>query len=292
METETKKTAAPKLFFVTASVLAVAATVIQTLLFINFYDERFNFYNTEISGIPEIFYTAVFIASLFCAASYFAVKDNEQTKILPVPDRFVVFAAILCGFQLAAAVLFNIYYYITGIYTGITLLRVVVLITAIPAAAYFIITAFSPDPKENILIVCGFFVIIWAALYLMCVYFDMSSPLNSPVRILEQLSLITIMLYFVFEIRFLFKKPRPRLYLPVSLLAMLFISLSSISDLILTFAGFRASTQDTVFGITQAAAALYITARVRSYVMDGSGPDIAKTAEATDKIDEINKIDT
>ena len=269
METETKKSAAPKLFFVTASVLTIAAMVIQTLLFIKFYDERLNLYNTEISGVPGIFYTAIFIASLFCAASYFAAKDNERTKILPAPDRFVVFSSILCGFQLAAAVFFNIYYYMTGIYTGITLLRVVVLITAVPAAAYFIITAFSPKPNENILVICGFSVIIWAALYLMCVYFDMSSPLNSPVRILEQLSLITIMLYFVFEIRFLLKKPRPRLYLPVSLLAMLFISLSSVSDLILTFSGFRSSTQDTVFGIFQAAAALYITARVRSFFMDG-----------------------
>lgn len=268
MESKTKKPAVPKLFFMITCVLTVTAILIQTVLFINYYDENLNLYKTEITGIPKIFYMAIFISSLFCAASYFAINENERTKILPTTDRFVVFASILSGFQLSAAVLFNIYYYLTRIYTGITLLRIAVLITAVPAAAYFIVTAFARRPKEKALIICGFFTIIWAALYLMCVYFDMSSPLNSPVRILEQLSLIIIMLYFVFEVRFLLLKPRPRLYLPVSLLSVLFIYLSSVPDLILTFAGFRASTQDTVFGITQAAVAIYITARVRSFIMD------------------------
>ncbi|MHB1154752.1 MAG: hypothetical protein ACYCWE_19155 [Eubacteriales bacterium] len=267
METETKKPAAPKLFFITTAVLAVAATLIQTILFYSDYDEKLNLYNTGVT-LPGILYIAVFIAALFCAAAYFITKDNAQTQILPPPDRFVVFAAILSGFQLLASVLFNLYYYMTGMYTGMTSLRTAVLITAIPAAVYFIITAMSRNPKKTVLILCGFFTIIWAALYLMCIYFDMSSPLNSPIRVLNQLSLITIMLYFIFEIRYLLGKPRPRFYLPASLLAMLFISLSSVSDLLLTFAGFRTSTNDTVFRIAEVAILLYITARLRSVVMN------------------------
>lgn len=267
METETKKPAAPKVFFIMTAVLAIAAALTQTILFYSDYDERLNLYHTGVT-LPGILYIAVFIAALFCASAYFITKDNAQTQILPSPDRFVVFAAILGGFQLLAAVLFNLYYYMAGMYTGMTSLRAAVLITAVPAAIYFIITALSRNPKKTVLILCGFFTVIWAALYLMCIYFDMSSPLNSPIRILNQLSLITIMLYFIFEIRYLLDKPRPRLYLPASLLAMLFISLSSGSDLLLTFTGFRASTHDTVFRITEVAILLYITARLRSVVMN------------------------
>lgn len=267
METGTKKPAAPKLFFITTVILAIAATLTQTMLFYSDYDEKLNLYHTGVT-LPGILYTAVFITALFCAAAYFITKDNTQTQILPSPDRFVVFAAILSGFQLFASVLFNIYYYMTGMYTGMTSLRVAVLITAVPAAVYFIITAMSRHPKKTVLIICGFFTVVWAALYLMCIYFDMSSPLNSPIRILNQLSLITIMLYFTFEIRYLLDKPRPRLYIPTSLLAMLFISLSSGSDLLVTFTGFRTSTHDTVFRIAEVAILLYITARLRSVVMN------------------------
>lgn len=271
METETKKPAAPKLFFILTVLASAAAALIQAFLFTSNYDEKLNLYHTG-AFLPLVFYIAVFVVALFCASSYFITKNNTGMKTLPAPGRFVVFTAILGGFQLGAAVLFNIYYYVTGVYSGMTSLRAAVFITAVPAAVYFISTALTGNPKKNVLIICGFFTVIWAALYLMCIYFDMSSPLNSPVRILNQLSLITVMLYFIFELRYLLDKPRPRLYLPASLLAILFISLSSVSDLILTFTGFRSSTQDTVFRIAEVAVMLYITARLSSVVMKRKTP--------------------
>jgi hypothetical protein len=262
METKIKKSGAPKLFFIITAVLSAAAALIQTYLFYAYYDEGLNLYKTG-ATLTGFFYIGVFICTLFCASSYFILKKTEM-KILPPPDRFVTFTAILSGFQLAASVLFNVFYFVSGKYTGMTAFRAAVFIVSVPAAAYFIITALSNKPKKNVLVLCCFSAIIWATIYLMSIYFDMSSPLNSPIRILNQLSLITIMLYFTFEARYLIGKPKPRLYFPVALSAMLFIPMASVSDMFLTFAGFRPSTQETVFRIAEVAIMLYITARLRS----------------------------
>lgn len=273
MDTQTTKRAAPRLFFIITVVLAAIATICQTIIFYKNYDETTNLYNKD-AFFPGIFYTAVFITVLFCAASYFIIKDNPMTRILPSADRFTIFAALLSGLQLGASVLFNGYYYMSEIYTGMTTLRAAVLITAVPAAVYFLLTALSRKQKRIPVILCGFCLIIWAALYLMCIYFDMTSPLNSPIRILNQLTLITVMLYFIFEIRYLLGIPKPRLYMPSALLAILFISISSISDLFLTFTRFRSTGPDTVFRIAEIAVMLYIAARLRSVVMNKSAaPD-------------------
>ena len=124
---------------------------------------------------------------------------------------------------------------------------------------------------------CCFSTIIWATIYLMT-YFDMSSPLNSPIRVSNQLSLITIMLYFTFEARYLLGKPKPRFYFPVALLAILFIPMSAVSDVILTFAGIRPSTQETVFRIAEVAIMLFITARLRSIAFKKLFRPISRTA--------------
>lgn len=262
METKIKKSGAPKLFFLITAALSAAAALLQTYLFYAYYEEGLNLYKTGATK-PGVFYIGVFICALFCASAYFILKKSE-TKILPPPDRFIIFTAILSGFQLAASVMFNVFYYVSGTYTGMTALRAAVLIAAIPASVYFIITALSSKPKRNVLMLCCFSTIIWATVYLMSIYFDMSSPLNSPIRILNQLALITIMLYFTFEARYLLGKPKPRLYFPAALLAMLFISMASGSDMFLTFAGIRPSSPETVFRIAEVAVMLYITARIRS----------------------------
>jgi hypothetical protein len=263
METETKTSVMPRLYFIITAFLSAAAGLLQAYLFLVYYDGELNLYKTG-TRLPEIFYICVLICALFCASSYFIFKKNGGPANLPQAGRVITFTAVLSGLLLLFSALFSAYYYFKGFYTGITPLRAAAYIAAVPASFYFIITAMSRSPKRNITVLLGISTIIWAALYLMCIYFDMTSPLNSPIRILNQLSLITIMLYFTFEVRYLLGIPRPKLYFPTALLAVLFISISSGSDIILMFTSVRTSSQETVFRITEAAVMLYIASRAGS----------------------------
>jgi hypothetical protein len=267
MRTETKKHIVPRLYFIITAILSAAAVSVQTYLFFAYYEENLNLYKAG-AQLPGIFYICIFISALFCTSSSFIFRKDSSAHSLPPAGRFVSFAAILSGFLLLASVLLNSWYYLSGVYTAVTPLRAAAYIAAVPASFYFIITAMSRAPKQNVIVLLGITAIIWAALYLMCIYFDMTSPLNSPIRILNQLSLITIMLYLTFEVRYLLGAPRLNLYFPVALLAMLFISMSSVSDIILTFSSVRASSQETVFRVTEAAIMLYIAARAGSVASD------------------------
>lgn len=71
------------------------------------------------------------------------------------------------------------------------------------------------------------------------IYFDMTVEMNSPNKMLLQLALISVMLYFLLELRMLLgeKKARPRAYAAVGLAATVLTAAASVSLIAAYFAG-------------------------------------------------------
>lgn len=267
-----------RLYFAGAAALGAAAAVFQTFLYYAWYDESLNLYK---NGSPAfVFYCAAAVCVLFLVSFIIAAGKSEpeldisggdgyESALPSTGSRFMVFASVLCGFQLSSSSIIDAYYYFKGEYTGLTALKAAAMVLAVAASLYFFFNA-SRRPKKKVLQYLSFAVIIWAVVYLMSIYFDMSAPLNCPVRILNQMALIGIMLYFTFEARCLLGRPKLRFYFAAAFATVFMISMNSIPDMIITFAGYRQVGQDTLFRVAEISILLYIIARIRSFALYGA----------------------
>lgn len=249
-----------RIYFIISLIITAAASVAHAVIMASCYDESMFFYNTGVSA-PWILYACSAAALIFFATSLLAVKKDGLTGAYIPLNRMSTFTSLLAGFQLLAAVIINILNISSGEYGAPSNFRMAALILAVPASCYFIVSAMASKPNTRMLPWLSMAVIVWSAVYLMSVYFEMTTPLTSPARILNQLTLVCIMLYFVFETRYLLGRAMPKVYLAVSMAAMLVIGLSTISDMSLTLLGIRVAGKDTIIRMAEAAIMLYIASR-------------------------------
>lgn len=253
------------LFFLIFTIIIAAGAVIgQTVLYLHLYDEAIGFYEAG-TIVPTIFYIACTAITLIIALMCAFQRKNSLPTGVAVPGRITVFSSLLCGFFLASSIMLCLIYYLGGVYTNLSVMRILTICAALPAAIYFLYPIFNPHPKRTALISFGFFTVIWAGLYLMCRYFEMDMPIYSPRRVLNQIALLSIMLYFLFELRFLLGRAKPRMYAAFSFIAIICISLSAVPELILSVMGIRNTGNDSVFGIAQICILIYIITRAAEF---------------------------
>ncbi len=288
-----RKNGLTKGIFIAAVFITVLFTALQIILSFLYYEEEVNLYisGTSLPNYFNIAFAVVLIVIFII--SFFIKKDSIPSK-LPAADRLTCFFAMLTGFIFIISAFFSVYYYHSGRYTSISEQRIAVIILSVTASVYFIITAVAAHPRRTPYVFCGFFVIIWACIYLICIYFEMDAPLNSPMRISNQISLLVIMIYFLYELRYMLvlndspssALPKPRLYFVFSIIAFVIVLPVSINDIVLTFSGFRSSGINTYYRIAEFAIALYIFARCRSAVWDETPILVASVPDEANEIEE------
>lgn len=138
-------------------------------------------------------------------------------------------------------------------------------ICAIIAAVYFLIPALTRYSKRNIRVVFGFAVVIFFILRLLVLYYDTATPINSPLRMFDQMANVSAMIFFVYELRFLLDDPKPRLYIPFAVLAFIMLATISTAQIIgsIFLEGFTFSLYAMIFEL---ALALYIFANLTGYL--------------------------
>lgn len=249
------------LLFIITIVLSLAAAIFQTVLYLNRYDETLMLYKR--GQTPTVFYIVCTVVGILLLLSFLLFRRDSVPQSLAQPGRLINFAALFCGFFLASSILLYLIYFLSGITPDMSVLRMASIVTALPAALYFLVTALSTQPSRKLLALSGFFIVIWGLLFLLNLYFDMSVPMTSPARPLGYLSLFAIMFYFLLEIRFILGSAKPRLYLSVSLMSIFVLSLTCVPNFILIATGLRTSN-DSIFHIAEACILFYILTRMIS----------------------------
>jgi len=256
-----------RMFFFLTVALSVLVIALRTVSLYSCYDASLGLYDN--GAVLPVIVNIVTVVSLIVIAGFpFVVDKNAKLPInLPKVGRFITFASSLCGFTLLITLVFQ---FIVGVdFMGVSMLsaglKLVMLISSVPAAMYFLVIAVKDSPKKNIMALLGFFPTLWTALYLMCVYFDKSSVIANPVRIMTQLSLIAAMVYFLFELRFLVGRARPRYYLTFANVALFLCSVSCVPKLIASIPMKWQMTPEIVCGIVEMSFVVYIIARVCSF---------------------------
>ena len=254
-----------RVYFMISLVLSAVLAVSHTLVMAFFYDESLFVYDA-VSPFPAILYGISAGLVVLLLISIFTLKADELCAKPLLQNRFSTFCSLLCGFLLIASLLLNVVNALRDIYPEPTTWRIVSLVFALPAAMYFIASSLKNDADPKKLAWLSMCVIVWAGFYLISLYFDIDSPIKSPVRILNQLSLLAVMLAMVFETRILLSVARPRLYFAVTLSAVLLLALANVSDIALIIAGVRLPSEDSAFRLAQIAMMLYFGARLGQYL--------------------------
>lgn len=148
----------------------------------------------------------------------------------------------------------------------------------VPAALYFFRVAAVNRGSGNAFCLLSMVPIVWATVLLIATYLDLSVSFNSPDKLLSQLVLICLMLYFVYETRYNMGAPRPRLYFPCAFLCIVLILVYALPDLLLGSIGIwrvlgdsasSVSSENTVFYIMLLSFAVYIFSRCLSFLRTG-----------------------
>ena len=103
---------------------------------------------------------------------------------------------------------------------------------------------------------------------LLVLYYDVTTPINSPLKMLEQMATVAAMLFIVYEMRFLLCDPRQRAYVTVSILAFILLAAHSTSQIIAScfIAGMPYSTANMISLFFELMLAVYIFAGLVSYL--------------------------
>ncbi len=172
----------------------------------------------------------VLILLLLAVASVSSEREKTPDCVSPCSTAPAFFAAMSGGLCLAASVFLTVSAFrAIKSATASTLPRLVtiravslvMLILAIPTAAYLVLSAMTRRSDLPLLKALGFFPVLFLAVCLLRIYFDVTSAINDPMKLLLQLSLAALMLAFLAELRSLVGKPGRRFRLASAAAALL-----------------------------------------------------------------------
>ena len=139
-------------------------------------------------------------------------------------------------------------------------------IVSIAGCVYFVLNFIFPDRKKKLKAWFGCATIVWYILFVLAIYFDMTSPLNDPLRLIEEFALVAAMMFIVSEIRFSIQIPKKAFYISVSLIAFMLLCASSFAKLFCAVNGKLPMSYATFGHVYELVMAGYILSRLISYL--------------------------
>ena len=246
-------------------IISAVATFFQYIVKNNYIDESVDLYKTGMVT-PEAFGIFMVIAVLFIITPAFIMRLDAMPKQLKYGSFLTSIISIASAFLvLVTAVMFFMSKgsasELGNTQIMVYRLRFACSVIALPTAIYFLIVGFTTKKNNDVISWFSFFPIIWTLVYIMSVYFDHTSVINSPLRIVQQTALIVLLVYQLFETRCHIGKSKPVVYFILSNLTILFLSTAFIPDLADLLLGKAKLTLDMSYSLYGCVLALYVFAR-------------------------------
>jgi len=277
----------------TVLILAVLTAVIRSLAVIFSFDPDPGYF---VSGafLPGLAGALIAVGIVWCLSSAFLIPKGT----LPVKPSFssgkVYFAGVYAAFIMISDACYRTYgffqsdylstvkaafdsgssSYITGRYVRIAaIMTVICIISSIGSAACFFMRAENKKNRAGAII--GLFPIIRATGGIALTHFDMTVTMNSPIKIMTELSLMAAMIYFLYEDRFELSadRARPRLYFTTALAAQFMCLVSGLSGITGYFSGAVTNGELVIESLFLFTVFFYILARLSAYCTANNGPD-------------------
>lgn len=264
----------PEIYFIISIIAAAVFTAADIIVMRNHY--QWSVFLYDASSAPKILHIAIGAAAALLALSYFTAKHALlPRRPFPLPG-FASFCAGMSGCMLMAFGVMRLFRAMTGTYNYKAAYAIWGLIAAplaIVGGLYFILTAISKDGGKRHYSLFAFALMAMTAVRLIDVYFDMTSPLNSPPRIIAEMAMLCLMNYILAETRFLIEKPIPSWYLAASCISIVMLTLYAVPSLYFTFTGYYRMGELTLFYVSIVFIVLYIAGRMIKYLSMDAEPE-------------------
>ena len=208
-----------------AALLTVLGTLLRTVGLFKFYDREVGYFQSG-ALVPELFKWLCVIAPVaFCFAGIFA----SRVKI----GQSCGFGSKLGSAVAAVMLLVHAVYlvpYCLSYVEGSPLVPGLFLAFAVVSVLYFAVGATKKAAAENRALL-GFCVILYATAGLAKSYFDFTTTMNSPDKLLLQVAYMAIMLYMLAETGLLIGAKKSGRFAVFSFIAFFFCTVSSVPAL-------------------------------------------------------------
>lgn len=262
-------------YFLTLITSLIGASL-QMILLLSEYDNGIGMYRRS-SMLANVFTGFVLLVTIFIFTLPFIcrrdlAKARSQTGlVLPSADVSVTFASTLCGFILVAIMILSLWKIPPGpLATAGDYFWLAVILLLLPTALFFFCLALPIKHRPSTETALAFFPIFWCAAYLMSVYFNNTTALNSPVRILTEFATIASMLFFLMELRVRVGKPNPIFLITFINLSVFYSSVCALPLISAAFINQWSLTQDILYSAVQLCFLTYFIARANTLVRSQS----------------------
>lgn len=274
-----------KIYAYSLFTLSGIAVVLRVCALLLAYETDSGYFSVS-TPLPAISNALLILSLLWALSMLIFIPRDTLAATSPEFSGFSVFASALCGF----CFVFYAAYSFIGAYRGTVtfhpdtfqrdkILHYLICATAFLAGLY-LLAALKPSLRTNrARILLGFFLPVWALLALARCYFDLYHAMNDPIKIMLQMALIGIMLFFLHELRFLLGQAQPRFSLVCSFTALLLCGVGGTACLI-SIPQLSAALSDYAFEIMLLTALwLYILFRNIDTVICNLTPSASVTDE-------------
>lgn len=261
-----------RIYVVSAGILSIAAAIVMTVFNYTFYDFELTLYEHK---APTFAICMIVISALIFFATCFLTL---KTDLLPLryPKKNGMLTGVmllLCAGALCATVLLQLFAKEddrlvqlfnanTQMMSTAAFLIRVSLVTAIIAAAYFVLAFVTDKVMPALSILTG----IWALSYMMRVYYDMSTVVMDPIRMMSILSAACVAMFMIAETRIGMEKPAPRYYVFAGLVAAFVCFMSGFSKVMLFLLGKSALEVQTAYDLFELIFAIYAYSRLWAFM--------------------------
>ena len=259
-----------------ALILAVGFAVVRVILVVNYYNVDEGLYASNAVGVTAARILFGVSLVLLAVLAFLLIKKREFKK-MPEANHGVVFTGAMCGFMFISSSILVSYYFLPSHFKAVSggraaamdvVLLVMLLLTVLFGLAsslyYFWCAATTTKLKKLPYRLFSLMPVLSAIFYLVYMYFKNDTVMNSPERMITQLSTIAVMVYCVAEARFHFGIARYRTYTAISLIAVTTVIVTCAPGFLLTAFWVMPFSTETVYEVLQLAMAAFIIFRLTS----------------------------
>ncbi len=255
------------LIFLAASIGCAAIFAIFRMILTNMYLEPIYGVYTNGTVIPNIYHAAMAIVIVaFGVTACFTSISRDGEYNIPKSDfsLFTSFsAALILMFDLFLS-LYNIYKTVVS-ETSPSVLDILEICFLLPAIFYFFGLTRGNSSRTLALTLTSYFPTAWCAVSLIKVYFDNTVLMTSPNKIINEVALLSAMVYFLGESRIQLSTISHKLYLFTASAAPVLLTVSAIPNLFMADKISLGKSDSTVLYAIEIVFALFMWARLAAY---------------------------
>ena len=270
----------------------LALAICRIVLLYQFYDPYTGEFSKEAGSFIEILGYGMLIVLLIMFTSYFWLRKEKFERFSASSNQVSVFSSAFCGFIFVFVGICLVIYYAGTIFQAsggwfFKLAQIISFFSLFAAAAYFIFSASVGHGESVIKKSLSFFPALWALSYLVASYIHPDYLYNDPNRIFCNVSLIALLLFFLFETRNTVSSPQNPLRFAFSLIAMVCVLVYIIPLFTLTAFWEIPMTSESLFEAVECGAVFYIFAVLYTMILsikkEAPSSKKAETAEISEE---------